>query len=515
MKWHETSSACCYLLTAAQLVLYFSIASVQAGQAEVKLINKLLDGYNAYERPSEDDNSPLIVEFLVTLQQIMDVDEKNQVVHSNLWLTMKWNDYKLKWDPADYNNITTIRLPQKLLWKPDILMYNSADKLFDGSYPVNMVVSSDGSVEQLPPGIFVSSCSIDIRWFPFDTQNCPLKFGSWTYDGTKIDLRIQGGVTSGSIDAYRKSGEWDLIAFPVKRNVVYYDCCPDNPYIDLTFSMKIRRRKLYYLINIVLPCLMLAALTLLTFTIPCEAGEKISFGVTILLSLTVFLLMVAEALPATSDAVPIIAIYFSCVMLMNAASVGVTVLVLSYHHRSGTTHNMPKFVRLGVCVWLAKLLRIKRPGTDLSCNCKQRTSSVGHQNNIELHEYNNLASRSLLTNIKDEDDYSLPSTPHLNGRDFTKTKLRQLGTPPSPDLSTYSPSRSDLRDILSQLKTISNRVKKKEDEEQLIADWKFASRVLDRLFLYIFLLFILLSSCVIMMTVPDVFASSESIADAE
>jgi len=77
-------------------------------------------------------------------------------------------------------------------------------------------------------------------------------------------------------------------------------------------------------------------------------------------------------------------------------------------------------------VWLAKLLRIKRPGTDLSCNCKQRTSSVGHQNNIELHEYNNLASRSLLTNIKDEDDYSLPSTPHLNGRDFTKTKLRQV-----------------------------------------------------------------------------------------
>lgn len=83
-------------------------------------------------------------------------------------------------------------------------------------------------------------------------------------------------------------------------------------------------------------------------------------------------------------------------------------------------------MRLGVCVWLAKLLRIKRPGTDLSCNCKQRTSSVGHQNNIELHEYNNLASRSLLTNIKDEDDYSLPSTPHLNGRDFTKTKLRQV-----------------------------------------------------------------------------------------
>lgn len=62
------------------------------------------------------------------------------------------------------------------------------------------------------------------------------------------------------------------------RNIILYDCCPDNPYIDLTFSINVKRRKLYYLVNIVLPCVMLAALTLLTFTIPCDAGEKISFG---------------------------------------------------------------------------------------------------------------------------------------------------------------------------------------------------------------------------------------------
>lgn len=69
-----------------------------------------------------------------------------------------------------------------------------------------------------------------------------------------------------------------LVGVPVERNVVLYDCCPDNPYIDLTYSINVRRRKLYYLVNIVLPCVMLAVLTLLTFTIPCEAGEKISFS---------------------------------------------------------------------------------------------------------------------------------------------------------------------------------------------------------------------------------------------
>ena len=71
---------------------------------------------------------------------------------------------------------------------------------------------------------------------------------------------------------------FSLSGIPGVRNVVLYDCCPDNPYIDITYTIKIRRRKLYYIVNIVTPCLMLAALTLVTFTIPPDAGEKISFG---------------------------------------------------------------------------------------------------------------------------------------------------------------------------------------------------------------------------------------------
>lgn len=87
----------------------------------------------------------------------------------------------------------------------------SADPAFDGSYPVNMVVWHNGNVQQSPPGIFTSSCHIDIKWFPFDEQTCTLMFGSWTYDGTKIDLRIAGNATEGSLDSYTRSAEWDLV----------------------------------------------------------------------------------------------------------------------------------------------------------------------------------------------------------------------------------------------------------------------------------------------------------------
>ena len=63
---------------------------------------------------------------------------------------------------------------------------SSASEAFDATYPTNVVVTSEGTCTYIPPGIFMSSCPIDITWFPFDDQNCDMKFGSWTYNGFKV-----------------------------------------------------------------------------------------------------------------------------------------------------------------------------------------------------------------------------------------------------------------------------------------------------------------------------------------
>ena len=65
----------------------------------------------------------------------------------------------------------------------------SASEAFDGTYPTNVVVTSEGKCTYIPPGIFMSTCKIDITWFPFDDQNCEMKFGSWTYNGFKVMSR--------------------------------------------------------------------------------------------------------------------------------------------------------------------------------------------------------------------------------------------------------------------------------------------------------------------------------------
>jgi len=95
----------------------------------------------------------------------------------------------------------------------------SADEDIDSKYPTNVIVSSDGTCSWVPLGLYISSCSIDITWFPFDDQNCTMKFGSWTYDGGSINLTKKEDSVDLSI--YQESGEWDLIGIKTIKKILF------------------------------------------------------------------------------------------------------------------------------------------------------------------------------------------------------------------------------------------------------------------------------------------------------
>lgn len=121
----------------------------------------------------------------------------------------------------------------------------------------------------------------------------------------QLDLQLQdeGG---GDISSFVTNGEWELIGnhkykqfldifiylyftsiflpllfffsgVPGKRNEIYYNCCPE-PYIDITFAVVIRRKTLYYFFNLIVPCVLIASMALLGFTLPPDSGEKLSLG---------------------------------------------------------------------------------------------------------------------------------------------------------------------------------------------------------------------------------------------
>ncbi|XP_057683232.1 cholinergic receptor, nicotinic, alpha 11 isoform X2 [Corythoichthys intestinalis] len=440
----------------------------------------------------------------------------------------------------------------------------TTDDDFDSTFKTNVLVNSSGFAEYLPPGIFMSTCNVDVRWFPFDIQKCVLKFGSWTYDGLLLDLQMNDADISG----YMPNGEWDLIGVPGTRNEIFYDCCKE-PYPDVTFNVTIRRRTLYYALNLLIPCMLLSSMTLLIFVLPADSGEKISLGITVLLSLTVFMLLVAEIMPATSDSVPLIGQYFASIMIIVGMSVIATVVVLQYHHHDPNGGNMPKWVKLVLLQWVAWFLRMKRPGEAEKprrppcaphlrrCSSGSHSGSIpnhgdpglhslhpqnlhplhqphphgpsGTTNNGNLLYFQGMEEPSLLPDAGQRcNNISTgprsppphlpphlcgsppPPAPNLDGMGCPSTVSSGggfgVGSGPCQVLSHGDPL---LQAILEEVRYMADRFREHDEAESVADQWKFAGAVIDRLCLVAFSVFNIICTISILMSAPN-FADAVS-----
>ncbi|CAF4830265.1 unnamed protein product, partial [Rotaria sp. Silwood1] len=499
------------------------------GPDQRRLLKYLLtdNGYNPIERPVQNDSHTLSVIINLALQHIIDFDGKNEAIVISGWMTMMWNDYSLKWKPEDFGNIETLRIPSTQIWTPDILLYNSADEKFDPTMKVNAVVQHNGDILYVPPVLFKSICSFDIAGFPFvsikkekvfqlyrifiligclflDTQYCTLKFGPWTYDDFGINLTAES--SKGQLDAYVKSAEWDLEDFSATNNRTKYDCCP-NVYPYVLYTIQIRRRSLYYFTNIVVPCFLISCMTLLGFLLAPDSGEKLTLQVTILLTVVMFSLLLSEIMPPSSNAIPIITIYFMCIMIMSAVSVVASVIVISLHFRNSKNYTMPLWVRKYICNYLAWLLFMKRPNHDLSWRAIRRQWAFLKQepNNIKAligNNHSKIPSEPLLhktfellpNNIIDIEKESLEFQDNQEKQrsdvllEFSVPRVTKIHRNVSKELHTCDMEmvRSELRIIISQLTVLTNHFRRQEEHDDETQDWKFIAMVIDRLCLIIF-----------------------------
>ncbi|XP_012160929.2 acetylcholine receptor subunit alpha-like [Ceratitis capitata] len=348
------------------LVLSFITSSTSNPDAK-RLYDDLLSNYNKLVRPVVNVTDAVTVRIKLKLSQLIDVNLKNQIMTTNLWVEQTWYDYKLQWEPKEYGGVEMLHVPSDHIWRPDIVLYNNADGNFEVTLATKATLNYTGRVEWRPPAIYKSSCEIDVEYFPFDEQTCVMKFGSWTYDGFQVDLRhidelngtnvVEVGV---DLSEFYTSVEWDILEVPAVRNEKFYTCC-DEPYLDITFNITMRRKTLFYTVNLIIPCMGISFLTILVFYLPSDSGEKVSLSISILLSLTVFFLLLAEIIPPTSLVVPLLGKFVLFTMILDTFSICVTVVVLNIHFRSPQTHTMAPWVRTVFINQLPRFLVMRRP----------------------------------------------------------------------------------------------------------------------------------------------------------
>ncbi|XP_068436537.1 neuronal acetylcholine receptor subunit alpha-10 [Clinocottus analis] len=337
------------------------------GRYAQKLMKDLFSNYTNALRPVEDTDHIINVTLQITLSQIIDMDERNQILTTYLWIRQVWMDAYLTWKTEDYDGLDTIRIPSSYVWRPDIVLYNSADDEFSSSMETNVVLRNDGQVMWDQPAITKSSCSVDVAFFPFDLQQCHLTFGSWTHNGNQMDLF--NALDSADLADFVPNVEWEVLGMPAKKNVILYGCCSD-PYPDITFSLHLKRRASFYIFNLLIPCMMISFLAPLGFYLPADSGEKVSLGVTVLLALTVFQLLVAESMPP-SESVPLIGKYYIATMTMVTASTALTIFIMNIHHCGPEARPVPRWAERFILNYLARICFVYEVGE----NCLGRTRS--------------------------------------------------------------------------------------------------------------------------------------------
>ena len=114
---------------------------------------------------------------------------------------------------------------------------------------------------------------------------------------------------------------------------------------DIFFNMTIRRKTLFYTVNLIIPCVGISGLSVLVFYLPADSGEKVALCISILLSQTMFFVLISEIIPSTSLAVPLLGKYLLFTMFLVGLSVLITIVILNMHYRKPSTHKMAPWVR--------------------------------------------------------------------------------------------------------------------------------------------------------------------------
>lgn len=154
-----------------------------------------------------------------------------------------------------------------------------------------------------------------------------------------------------------KSSQNTFVSTDLKavKNIVYYNCCPE-PYPLITYTLMARRRCNFYLVNFMLPCTLVALISVLAFCLPYRSGERVTLLITSLLSLTFFSLMISDMIPPTSDGTPL----FSQFMIAILIEISIAVTLICVIMKIESNVNPPSgFVRRFLNRYLAFLVGLR------------------------------------------------------------------------------------------------------------------------------------------------------------
>ncbi|KAJ8025653.1 Neuronal acetylcholine receptor subunit alpha-9 [Holothuria leucospilota] len=470
----------------------------KADPRTVKLHQDLFETYHADVRPVVNSTTIVYLNFQFFIFNILDMDERSQTLSCSTWLTLIWYDEYLTWDPSDYGGLKKTKVSSNSIWLPDLYFYQNADAVYHNFLRDTMVkVDYDGQLLWASPVNFRSFCRLDVRYFPFDQQDCEMKFGPWSHDGN--ELVING---SGDMSAFIGNGEWDIVNIDAMNNKEYYPDDPGVPYHDVTFTVHFQRRSQFYVFNLIMPATLITLMASLAFLLPPTSQGKINLGTTFMLSKTVFLMIVAESMPPT-DEVPVLGQYLATLMVLVSLSLVLNVSVVMIYNKGLSGEPLKPWIRTFIHKILAPIVLIHVPGQR---KVKKEKYKPKRLNNSKLSptRYPNVAFSQLKTYSS---RYGDNEQVVLNGNRYGgKYSMVDNGHSHSTTEQAVIVELKRMNELLTSIKQDKGAAKQLSSKSagttnDSLKEWILVTRVLDRIFFTFYVLACILASVYLVITI--------------
>lgn len=208
---------------------------------------------------------------------------------------------------------------------PDLVLKNGFTdfKPLGGNF-YYVTVKNDGTVHWYPYMVFETKCNMDVSFYPFDRQTCKIIFKTWSYSRWEINPTVSADKVG--FYEFVPNNVWEVTSTDATYDVT-------SSATDVVFIINLRRKSMYYILNIFMPVILLGILSPAVFIIPTDSGEKMGYAVTMFLTFVVFLTLVSAELPINSDNVCNIGIYLIIKLIIGVIIIYITSLQLRLRHR--------------------------------------------------------------------------------------------------------------------------------------------------------------------------------------
>jgi hypothetical protein len=283
----------------------------------------------------------------------MKVNDVDETFAADIFVIMRWQDSRLSGDRERVVPVTEV-------WMPNVLVYNKRDVSVD--LPKVVTIQPDGTVfyRQRMIGTFASP--LDLHRFPLDSQTLYVQLVNYGKNTEEVVL-VESLEFAATRNPDPSIGDWKVGA--VSMAVDDFRPVPGAQILSrLTVKLDIERLVGYFVIQMLIPLILIVAMSWMPFWIDPEIiPTRIGTGVTTVLTLIAYRFMFGSLMPKLSYLTLVDYLLFGSTILVAASLVTLTIESMLVKEHLQTVRRIDRVARFAHPVSLSLMMA----GTYLFC----------------------------------------------------------------------------------------------------------------------------------------------------